>query len=80
MVMVGIGLVGADDRIWIVLIVPLRRASAGSVQGSGVKISGLYLVLVALTITNFLSWSLCTVMECLRTDSFRAYVLWQFQH
>ena len=56
--------------------VPLLAMS----KGSGVKISGLYLVFVVLKITKFLSWSLWAVIECLSTDSFLTYVLWQFQH
>ena len=61
-VMVGTGVEGWI-RTWYIIPLVLVRASGGGVHGSGMNISGLYLVLVVLTITNLCSVSLCIFLE-----------------
>ena len=53
-------------------IVPfLSLAPVGGIHGSGANISGLYLVLVIVTMMNFFSLSLWADTECFNVFSFR---------
>ena len=68
----SLGLLAMSDGIHNFKIVPLFLvlASGGGVQGSGMKMSGVFFMFVVFTITNLCSSSLCAFHECLRTLSF----------